>query len=171
MIQTNTPEYASLQNIIKFYAKVICDSVSYNSTRKKTIVIDISDRRKAADAYRNFKRWGDKMQIQFARAFRKYVEPNYLNGDDLDEFRLTDVDKFIDFFTNPYTIGLITDYLEEFHIEYTLKVKYAKDAVPSFSDIVKANKYIKQSKKSVHWVSPDMLGLEELKMSLEIQKT
>ena len=167
MIKTNTPEYASLQNIIRFYAKVICDSVSPNIIGKKTICIDISDKRKAADSYRSFKRWGDKMQIQFTRVFKKYVEPSGLKGDELDQFRLTDAHKFVEFFTNPYTIGLITDYLEEYHKDYTLKVKFNKTTSPKFSEIIKANKYFKKTGKSIHWCNPDLVGLEELKGSLE----
>lgn len=167
MIKTNTPEYTSLQNIIRFYTKVMVDNTSPEMVGKKVITIDISDPRSAATSYRCFKRWGDKMQLTLARTFRKFVEPSGLKGDEIDQFRLTDLNKFVWFFTNPYCIGLITDYLEEHYGDYSLKVKYAKDVVPSFSDIVKANKYIKQSKKSIHWVSPDMLGLEELKASLE----
>lgn len=167
MFKTNTPEYSSLQNIIRFYAKAICDGVSSNIVGKKTIVLDISDSRKAADSYRSFKRWGDKMQIQLARVFRKYVEPSGLKGDALDAFKLTDLDKFVWFFTNPYCIGLITDYLENYHKEYTLKVKYPKNACPSFSEIVKANKYFKKTAKSITWVNPDMSGLNELIESLE----
>lgn len=166
MIKTNTPEYTSLQNIIKFYVKALIDGTTA-SVGKKTISLDISDSRTAANTYRSFKHWGDKMQITLARAFRKYVDPSGLKGDELDQYRLTDVNKFVEFFTNPYTIGLITDYLEEFHKDHVLKVKYGKDAVPSFSDIVKANAYIKKSNKSIHWVNPDLVGLEELKSSLD----
>lgn len=167
MIKTNLSDNATLQNIIKFYVKVLCDSTSPEAVGKKTIVVDISDPRTAASAYRGFKYLGDKMQTPLARAFRKYVEPSGLKGDELDQFRLTDVNKFVDFFTNPYTISLITDYLEKFHKDYVLKVKFDKTASPKFSEIIKANKYFKNTGKSIHWCNPDLAGLTELMESLE----
>lgn len=167
MIKTNTPEYASLQNIIKFYVKTLIDNVNPEAVGKKTIIVDISNPRIAANTYRSFKRWGDKMSIPFARIFRKFVEPYGLKNDSLDAYRLTDVNKFIEFFTNPYTIGLITDYIDEFHKEYTLKVKFNKDATPKFSEIVKANKYFKKTGKTITWCNPDLAGLNTLMESLD----
>lgn len=167
MIQTNTTDRGSLQNIIKFYVKALIDNVNPELIGKKTILIDLSDNKIAAHTYRTFKRSGDKMQLPLARAFRKYVEPSYLKGDELDQFRLTDVNKFISFFTNPYTIGLITDYIEENHKEYVLKVKYNKDASPTFAEIVKANKYFKTTGKTITWCNPDLAGLNALMETLE----
>jgi hypothetical protein len=167
MIQTNTPEYASLQNIIKFYVKALIDNVNPEAVGKKTITIDISDSRIAANTYRSFKRWGDKMATPLARIFRKYVELDGLKGDALDKYRLTDVNKFIEFFTNPYTIGLITDYIDEFHKEFALKVKFNKEMTPNFSEIVKANKYFKKTGKTITWCDPDLVGLNELIKTLE----
>ena len=167
MSKTNTPEYASLQNIIRFYVKVMVDNTSPEMVGKKVINIDISDSRSAATSYRCFKRWGDKMQLTLARTFRKFVEPSGLKGDVIDQFRLTDLNKFVWFFTNPYCIGLITDYLEEHYKEYTLKVKYPKGASPKFSEIVKANKYFKKTSKTITWCNPDLVGLNELMESLE----
>ena len=162
MIKTNTPEYASLQNMIKFYVKALIDSTPHDAIGKKTINVDISDSRTAGATYRGFKYIGDKMQTPLARVFRKYVEPSGLKGDELDQYRLTDVNKFIDFFTNPYTISLITDYLEEFHKDYTLKVKFNKNATPKFSEIIKANKHFKKTGKNIYWCNPDLTGITEL---------
>lgn len=166
MIQTNTPEYTSLQNMIKYYVNALMVNVT-QTTGKKIISIDISDSRTAANTYRSFKRWGDKLQLAIARNFRKYVEPAGLKGDELDKYRLTDVNKFIDFFTNPYTIGLITDYLDKFHKDYTLKVKFANSVNPTFAEIIKSNKYFKETGKTITWTNPDLVGLENLKSSLK----
>lgn len=170
MIQTNTPEYASLQNIIKFYVKALIDNTTPELIGKKTIVINISDRRTAASSYRVFKLWGDRMQITLARAFRKLVEPSGLKGDAIDAFRLTDIDKFTWFFSNPYCIELMTDYLEKYHKEYTLKVIFPKDASPKFSEIVKANKYFKKTSKTITWCNPDLEGLKSLIETLDSPK-
>ena len=166
MIKKNTPEYESLQNMIKIYAKVLCDTSDPVAQGKKSVVIDLSTERIAGHSYRSFKYMGDTMTLTFVRLFKKYVEPHGLKGDILDEYRLTDTKKFINFFTNPFTLGLISDYIEENYKNCKFRVKFAKTAEPTFSSIIKAHKYFKKNDKSIYWCDNDLNGIEELKSSL-----
>ena len=167
MIKTNTPDYASLQNMVKFYAKALCDSILPKAGDKRSVVVDLSDTRTAGNSYRNFKYLGSTMTISFARMFKKYVEVTGLKGDALDEYRLTDTKKFINFFTNPLTLGLISDYIEENYKDCKFKVKLAKSEEPSFSAIIKAHKYFKRNNTNIYWCNDDLAGLEELIKGLD----
>lgn len=91
-----------VKNAIKFYFAAL----TYN-TNAKTIKINLSTPQKVADSYKSFLQNGGWLIKPLAERFKALT--TIIKGDGNDSFRLTDVDKFEEFFMNPDVVDMLKD--------------------------------------------------------------